>query len=38
MNEVNAPDPVKPPVRAYRLTMALEADTRTDMAWARCAI
>ena len=26
--------PVKPPVRAYRLTMALEADTRTDMAWA----
>lgn len=24
----------KPPVRAYRLTLALEADTRTDMAWA----
>lgn len=22
------------PVRAYRLTMALEADTRMDMAWA----
>ena len=25
---------VRPPVRAYRLTMALEADTRIDMAWA----
>lgn len=24
----------KPPVRAYRLTMALEADTCTAMAWA----
>lgn len=24
----------KPPVRAFRLTMALEADTRTAMAWA----
>lgn len=23
-----------PPKRAYRLTLALEADTRTDMAWA----
>lgn len=35
MNEVNTVErPVKPPVRAYRLTIALEADTRTDMAWA----
>jgi len=24
----------KPPVRAFRLTMALEADTRIDMVWA----
>lgn len=35
MSETNTVErPVKPPVRAYRLTMALEADTRTDMAWA----
>lgn len=25
---------MKTPVRAFRLSLALEADTRTDMAWA----
>ena len=35
MSETNRVErPVKPPVRACRLTMALEADTRTDMARA----
>lgn len=24
----------KPPVRAFRLSLALEADTRNDLAWA----